>query len=253
MCMFELRVVQHTKHALHSHVCRNPGTYAVSALLLQRWRKSDHDSELHREFHWVGNGKNDLEMMWQQGAPMLQPPMPENRLPAVALEISDSETEVEEEEYFDDDEVAAEMESERKNFIVAANRLAVSRSKDETTFKLYPHRMPRCFKPGDHRFRNKTERTYACDTCGQLVTYSSQTRGTGSRSQCDFLGAYRDNSWRQFPGECQQRAWELALIDCTWFCHAECGGGITGSRSFADRQLRTMKYREAQAKKARRW
>ena len=122
------------------------------------------------------------------GCPHAAAPMPEDRLPAVALEISDSETEVEEEVYFDDDEGTAELESERNNFILEAHRLAVSRSKDKTTFQLYPHRMPRFFKPRDNRFLKKTDRTYACDLCGQLVTYSSKTRGTGSRSECDFLG-----------------------------------------------------------------
>jgi len=194
MCMFELRVVQHTKHALHVHVCRNQGTYEVVAVLMQRWRGSTHDLDLHRDFHFMRNGDADLAMMWREGAPLLPPPISEELPPAVELQSSDSEGEFEEEVYFEDHECTPALEQEIKEFILEANALATSRGKKATVFKRYPHRMPRVFQPGDDRFLKKTDRIYACDQCGLLVTYSSYTRGTGFRSECDFHGAYRDKS-----------------------------------------------------------
>ena len=270
MSMFELRVAQHTKHARHVHVNQNVGTYEVSAILLQRYRGSLHEDVLQRDFHVVRNGAEDLAMMWLQGVHEEQPPKPLEQPSDIPVKdtakaeqddcmTSNSEGElcandpmVEDDPSLDPDRVRTPEEEEAIwNFISNAKALAVSRNKPETVFVRYPHRTPSKLQKGDDRFQGKkTERMYACDSCGQLISYSRASRGTGYRADGDFPGAYTDHSWKDLPIELQEEAWNLGLIDCTWYCNAYCDGGITGGGK--DRRSRTAPHR-AQCKKARSW
>ena len=144
-----------------------------------------------------------------------------------------------------------EQEQAIQDFISRAKALAKTRNLPETDFLRYPHRTPSKFQKGDDRFqRKKTERIYACDSCAQLIIYSRASRGTGYRVDGDFQGAYTDHSWKDLPGELQEEAWNLGLIDCTWYCNGYCDGGITGGGK--DRRSRTALHRE-QLKKARSW
>jgi hypothetical protein len=119
----------------------------------------------------------------------------------------------------------------------------------ETTLPLY---LPEC----DARFhKKKTLRVYACDTCDNIVSYSSWTRCNSSRALGEFQGSYVDNSWQDsIPGELLERAYESRLIDCTWSCTQFCGAPPTGVK---DRTTRTQKWQrqqqENQAWSSRSW
>ena len=202
MSMFELRIAQHTKHARHVHVCKHVGTYEVSAILLQRYRGSLHEDALKREFNFMRNGTDTLDMMWRQGVHEELPPKPLEQ--PSDIHVKDTESEAEEEEEWQalisrlDSEIlnTPEQEEAIQDFISKAKALAAERKKPETVFKRYLHKTPSKLQQGDHRFRlKKTERIFACDTCQALVSYSSASRRTGYRADGDFRGAYTDHSW----------------------------------------------------------
>jgi hypothetical protein len=115
-----------------------------------------------------------------------------------------------------------------------------------------PPSLPEC----DDRFnRLKRKRIYACDTCHNIVGFSSWTHSTSKRAHGEFQGSYFDNSWaRSIPGELLMRAYTEKLIDCTWHCSQFCGAAPTGVK---DRTTRPMLWRDKQhgsgSKSSRAW
>ena len=92
----------------------------------------------------------------------------------------------------------------------------------------FPTRIPIELPIGDDRFAKKASRRFVCDSCGNIVTFSSMKKGNGVRNHCEFAGAYLKNEWATIPGELQQRAYAEKLIDATWFCSENCGTKTTG-------------------------
>ena len=89
---------------------------------------------------------------------------------------------------------------------------------------------PGSLPDGDDRFnKNKAQRIYACDSCGNLVCYNSWENYTGSKARGEFQGSYIDHSWaNNLPCELVVRAYNEGLIDCTWECTQVCGALPTG-------------------------
>jgi len=265
MSMFEVRVSAHTKHAHHVHVSQKAGTYEVSAILLHKYEGSVHAEVLKRDFYSMRNGTEDLNAMWLQGVPREQPPEPSGQPSSIPVEDpgsagQDDRASSESGEEFVEDIPALDPERVRlpeeeqaiKTFIDKAKALAAERKKPEPVFLArYTHRTPFQLPAGDDRFnRRKTQRIFACDSCGQLIGLSRASLGTGYRADGDFLGAYSDHSWKDLPPELQEEAWSLGLIDCSWKCNAYCDGEITGANK--DRTSRPANHR-AQGKKPRNW
>ena len=115
-----------------------------------------------------------------------------------------------------------------------------------------PPSLPEC----DDRFNKiKRKRIYACDTCHNIVGFSSWTHSTSKRAHGEFQGSYFDNTWAgSIPGELLMRAYTEKLIDCTWHCSEFCGAAPTGVK---DRTTRPMIWRDKQhgsgAKSSRAW
>lgn len=114
----------------------------------------------------------------------------------------------------------------------------------------YELKRPQTLPAGDDRFNKiKTKRTYACDSCGNLVGYSSWTRQTGSRALGEFQGSYVDHSWAgNVPPQMIERAYNEGLIDCTWFCTYWCDAPATGVK---DRSSRPAQWREMPKSRAK--
>jgi hypothetical protein len=131
-----------------------------------------------------------------------------------------------------------------RTFFEDAHRIAPGKSPMiqnppfETPLPLF---LPEC----DDRFNKKKRlRVYACDTCPNLVSYSSWTRCNSSRALGEFQGSYFDNTWQDsIPGELMKRAYESRLIDCTWSCSEFCGAPPTGVK---DRTTRTQNWQRKQ-------
>ena len=96
----------------------------------------------------------------------------------------------------------------------------------------------------DQRFElRQRDKVFKCDSCRNIVPYSSVKRNTGSRAEYTFAGSYLDHSWAlSIPGECLYKAWANGLIDCTWHCHKVCGAPVTGAGK--DRQTRTANWQK---------
>ena len=104
------------------------------------------------------------------------------------------------------------------------------------------HRTPMFIS--DQRFeKRQRERVFVCDSCRNIVPYSSVMRNTGSRADYTFAGSYLDHSWAlSIPGQCLYDAWANGLIDCTWHCHKVCGAPVTGAGK--DRQTRAANWQK---------
>ncbi len=117
-------------------------------------------------------------------------------------------------------------------------------------------KQPPSLRECDDRFNKlKCKRIYACDTCLNLVGFSSWTHSTSKRAHGEFQGSYFDNSWaRSIPGELLMRAYTEKLIDCTWHCSEFCGAAPMGVK---DRTTRPMLWRDKQhgsgSKSSRAW
>ena len=83
-----------------------------------------------------------------------------------------------------------------------------------------------------------------------LVCCSRASDGTGFRWEGDFQGAYADKSWKDLPVCLYEEAWNLGLIDVSWYCQQYCDGGVTGGGT--DRTLRTA-YDRDRKRKAQAW
>ena len=101
-----------------------------------------------------------------------------------------------------------------------------------------PPFLPDC----DDRFNKcKRLRVYACDTCPNLVSFSSWTRSNSLRAHGEYQGSYFDSTWAgSIPGELLMRAYTSRLIDCTWRCSEFCGAPPMGVK---DRETRTTNWR----------
>jgi hypothetical protein len=101
-----------------------------------------------------------------------------------------------------------------------------------------PPFLPDC----DDRFNKcKRLRVYACDTCPNLVSFSSWTRSNSLRAHGEYQGSYFDSTWAgSIPGEMLMRAYTSRLIDCTWRCSEFCGAPPMGLK---DRATRTSNWR----------
>ena len=104
------------------------------------------------------------------------------------------------------------------------------------------NRTPRSIS--DQRFASRQpDRVFICDSCRNIVTYSSVKRNTGSRAEHTFAGSYLDHSWAlSIPVQCLYDAWANGLIDCTWHCHKVCGAPVTGAGK--DRQTRAVQWQQ---------
>jgi hypothetical protein len=94
----------------------------------------------------------------------------------------------------------------------------------------------------DDRFnKEKKKRVYACDTCHNIVPFSTWNKNKSYRALGEFQGSYSDTSWNgSIPGELLKRAYTEGLIDCTWHCSQFCNAAPTGAK---DRTTRPMLYR----------
>jgi hypothetical protein len=94
----------------------------------------------------------------------------------------------------------------------------------------------------DDRFNKvKKLRVYVCDTCDNIVTFSTWNKNKSYRELGEFQGSYSDTSWAgSIPGEFLKRAYTEGLIDCTWHCSQFCHAAPTGAK---DRTTRPMLYR----------
>jgi hypothetical protein len=94
----------------------------------------------------------------------------------------------------------------------------------------------------DDRFNKvKKLRVYVCDTCENIVTFSTWKKNKVSRELGEFQGSYSDTSWAgSIPGEFLKRAYTEGLIDCTWHCSQFCHAVPTGVK---DRTTRTKLWR----------
>ena len=76
----------------------------------------------------------------------------------------------------------------------------------------------------DRRFwRQKEERVFVCDQCGDVVRFSKVSAGTRCRFLCEFAGNYEDSSWKELDYSLRWNAWNMGLIDARWFCQRMCG------------------------------
>ena len=57
------------------------------------------------------------------------------------------------------------------------------------------------------------------------------------------MGSYCDNSWKDLPGEFRKEAWELGLIDASWFCTTNCKNPPTGIGKDPKRLVRAQNYK----------
>ena len=90
----------------------------------------------------------------------------------------------------------------------------------------------------DCRFKRKNhERVFVCDECDDIVCFSKNSTGEGSRALCMFAGDYEDNSWEALDYDLMEEAWDLGLIDAKWICTRVCGSMPTGACK--DRRKRT--------------
>jgi hypothetical protein len=62
------------------------------------------------------------------------------------------------------------------------------------------------------------------------------------------MGSYSDSSWKDLPGEFRQEAWQLGLIDASWFCHVVCGNKPTGIGKDQKRLVRAQNHKEQPSK-----
>jgi hypothetical protein len=159
------------------------------------------------------------------------------------------------------DEVEAQRRAEEEEkahlkvhaFLTDARRIAEKRKANlkegqlpvEPKIQIPPlsTKRPRYLPEGDDRFNKvKVRRTYGCDSCGNLVSFSSWKRHTGERAKGEFQGSYKDNSWAgNVPGELIVRAYNEGLIDCTWQCTQFCDASPTGVK---DRTSRPEQWRK---------
>ena len=125
----------------------------------------------------------------------------------------------------------------------------VQGKKSQIQMPPFETKRPRCLPDGDDRFnKSKVERTYGCDSCGNLVSFSSWKRDTGSRAQGEFQGSYIDKSWAgKIPGEMLVRAYNEGLIDCSWQCTQFCNAPQTGVKERASRPEKWRKTNEGGA------
>jgi hypothetical protein len=142
-----------------------------------------------------------------------------------------------------------------RNFITDSQRIAPDKYpiiQNPPFDTMQPPFLPEC----DDRFNKiKRLRIYACDTCLNLVGFSSWTHSKSSRAHGEFQGSYFDNTWAgSIPGELLMRAYTEKLIDCTWHCSEFCGAAPMGVK---DRTTRPMIWRDKQhgsgAKSSRAW
>jgi hypothetical protein len=131
-----------------------------------------------------------------------------------------------------------------RNFITDAQRIAPDKNpiiQNPPFDTMRPLFLPEC----DDRFnKSKRLRIYACDTCHNLVGFSSWTRSKSSRAHGEFQGSYFDNTWADsIPGELLMRAYTSRLIDCTWHCSEFCGAAPMGVK---DRTTRPRNWRDKQ-------
>jgi hypothetical protein len=135
--------------------------------------------------------------------------------------------------------VNAFLSDARKNWAAKSPQLQV-----EPQIQIPPFQTmrPPFLPDGDDRFnKSKTQRTYACDSCGNLVSFSSWKRCKSLRAHGEFQGSYIDKSWAiNVPGELMVRAYNERLIDCTWQCTQFCKAAPTGVK---DRTSRTEQWR----------
>jgi hypothetical protein len=129
-----------------------------------------------------------------------------------------------------------------RNFITDCQRIkpGVYPSIQNPPFdSMQPPSLPEC----DDRFnKSKRQRVYACDTCHNIVAFSSWTQNKSNRALGEFQGSYSDNSWAgSIPGELLKRAYTEGLIDCTWHCSQICNAAPTGVK---DRTTRPMLWRD---------
>jgi hypothetical protein len=129
-----------------------------------------------------------------------------------------------------------------RNFITDAHHISPAKNpiiQDPPFDTPRPLFLPEC----DDRFnKSKRLRIYACDTCPNLVGFSSWTRSKSLRAHGEFQGSYFDSTWaNSIPGELLKRAYTSRLIDCTWRCSEFCGAPPMGVK---DRTTRPMNWRD---------
>ena len=129
-----------------------------------------------------------------------------------------------------------------RNFITDAHQISPAKKpilQDPPFDTPRPLFLPEC----DDRFnKSKRLRIYACDTCPNLVGFSSWTRSKSLRAHGEFQGSYFDSTWaNSIPGELLMRAYTSRLIDCTWHCSEFCGAAPMGVK---DRTTRPMNWRD---------
>ena len=129
-----------------------------------------------------------------------------------------------------------------RNFITDCQRLkpgVYPKIQNPPFDSMQPPSLPEC----DDRFnKSKRDRVYACDTCHNIVAFSSWRQNKSNRALGEFQGSYSDNSWAEsIPGKLLKRAYTEGLIDCTWHCSQICNAAPTGVK---DRTTRPMLWRE---------
>ena len=84
----------------------------------------------------------------------------------------------------------------------------------------FPTKRPARLPGGDDRFeKSKFARRYVCDSCGNLVGFSSKKGRAGGRYDYELAGSYVDHGWASLPAVVHKLAYESKLIDCTWWCN----------------------------------
>ena len=248
--MFEVQVLANKKHADNVFVSKQVGAHEVTAILLHRYRGNPSSDALGNRFHKMRNGEVDLALLWIEDPQWLRFPL--DQLVEDPSSSSDEEgswksaaSEPIVEDVTDSDIERSPQELEDiKNFKQKVAAHAKSKGMAMPVLKQLLRRTPFQFSDGDDRFNKKgTDRVYACDCCGMLVGFSRYHTNGFYRADATFMGSYSDSSWKELPGEFRQEAWELGLIDASWFCTTVCGNPPTGIGKDQKRLVRAQNYK----------
>ena len=216
----------------------------MTAILLHRYRGNPSPDALSKQFIHMRNGVSDLHLLWiedpqRQLVPVDQ--IVEDLSPCSGSEGSwnseESEAIVEDVTDSDIERSPQELENiEQFKQKVAAH--AKSKGKPMPILKQLLRKKPFAMNEADDRFnKRQTDMVFACDSCGQLVSYSRMSTNSLSRADAAFLGSYIDSSWKDLPGEFRKEAWELGLIDASWFCTTICKNPPTGREADPSTEL----------------
>ena len=255
MAMFEVSVIAHKTHSENVYVSKQVGSYEVTALLLHRYRGNSSAEALAHLFHRMRNGEDDLGVLWLEDPVRLhfsldQPVEDPSSSSDEEGSWKSAASEPIVEDVTDSDIERAPQELEKIELFkqkVAAHARSNGLAMPQLKQHLRP--TPFQFSDGDDRFNKKgTDRVYACDSCGMLVGFSRYHTNGFYRADATFMGSYSDSSWKDLPGEFRQEAWQLGLIDASWFCHVVCGNKPTGIGKDPKRLVRAQNYKAPPSK-----